>query len=169
MEQADIYAYTHECHSKIYPPFIHSRFHIHIHIHIHVYRYIISTLIIRLILLYIIWLYTICLLHFEYCAAPIVLTSGFGAHSCCVTQIDTTLSPIRNSCWYHHTSYSRVSVSYTLLLIVPTATLTLIVLYTYKISYHRISCCDSLTVRPLGYTVYILIYKILCVRSLYSS
>ena len=30
MEQADIYAYTHECHSKIYSPFIHSRFHIHV-------------------------------------------------------------------------------------------------------------------------------------------
>src|SRR6185503_20035708 len=30
MEQAHIYAYTHECHSKIYSPFIHSRLHIYI-------------------------------------------------------------------------------------------------------------------------------------------
>ena len=153
MEQADIYAYTHECHSKIYSPFIHSRFHIHIHIHIHVYRYIIATLIIRLILLYIIWLYTICLLHFEYCAAPIVLTSGFGAHSCCVT--------------HNHTALSRWCVIIVSTIVHPTASLTLIVQYAYKIDYYTITCCDSLTVRPHSYTVYIPVLKILCVLSVY--
>jgi hypothetical protein len=37
MEQAHIYAYTHECHSIVYSPFIHSRLHIHI---AHTYTYI---------------------------------------------------------------------------------------------------------------------------------
>ena len=56
------------------------------------YRYIIAPFVIRLILLYINWVYTSCLLHFEYCAAPIVLTSGFGAHTYCATHIHTALS-----------------------------------------------------------------------------
>ena len=60
--------------------------------HIYIYRYSIAPFVIRLILLYINWVYTSCLLHFEYCAAPIVLTSGFGAHSCCDTHNHTTLS-----------------------------------------------------------------------------
>jgi hypothetical protein len=76
----------------IRPSFIHACRYIYSTFYIHIYRYIIAPFVIRLILLYINWVYTSCLLHFEYCAAPIVLTSGFGAHTYCATHIHTALS-----------------------------------------------------------------------------
>jgi hypothetical protein len=134
MEQAHIYAYTHECRSKIYSSFIHSRFHIHIE---HSYMFIDTLSQHLLFVLY-------------YCTT---IDSTIVAH--CISS--TALHPL-----------SLQVVSGQILVVLHIFTpLTLTVPYTYKISYYRITCCDSLTVQPLGYKVYILIFKILCVLSLY--